>query len=210
MENLDEEDDDIEDLRSKYGIPADEKEEEVKEEGEIIKNNNLLLGGEWNGMEEIQKLNEKNSHLLLILDMKEKEIGRLEQALEVLQPAEGVMINNNLKNVILQKGDINTLDVRDRKILQLSKKIRNLNLNLEKEKVKNSSLLQQVDILECKIINFQRPSSADSESGGRGLSSSEVINSNISNEEYTRLIMENKNYIKQLEVYIYIYIYIYI
>ena len=62
----------------------------------------------------------------------------------------------------------------------------------------NSSLISQIERLEGRDIERHRPSSADSESGGRGLSKEED-KKEINESEFNKVREENKALVRQLE-----------
>jgi len=129
----------------------------------------------WEGFEQTDAANQRNNHLLLQLDEKEKEIHKLEVMLQALEPIPG-LDPEKFMDVWVGSEQVDQ-DYRDCKIIDQAKKLKHYKIELSKQKRKNGELLKsleraavQMDQMEAQASKISTPREASpkkqAESGG--------------------------------------------
>jgi hypothetical protein len=107
----------------------------------------------WDGFEEAKQLSEQNAQLLVQMDQKDKEIGRLNVLVRAIEPIPGLDPEKLLD--VMQGTEVVDHDYRDTKIVDLAKKNKSLGVELSKAKSAYKRVKEEMDHTKKNLQNTE-------------------------------------------------------
>jgi hypothetical protein len=108
----------------------------------------------WDGFNEAKELSDQNASLLTAMDAKDKEIHELHVLMRAIEPIPGLDPERFLD--VMQGSEMVDQDYRDAKILDLSKKLKNTNVQLQTHKVQSKKLTTDLDGAKKELEKAKR------------------------------------------------------
>jgi hypothetical protein len=129
---------------------SDSESEEEEEEQEEQKAPEKFQGEfKWDGFSEAKELSGQNATLLTQLDAKDKEIDELHVLMRAIEPIPGLDPERFLD--VMHGSEMVDQDYRDAKILDLSKKLKNSNVQLQTHKSASKKMTTDMSALQKEL-----------------------------------------------------------